>query len=58
MLKTIFHEALNIFQCKYKITLEPVPGSNQYKAMRLKCLAQTTYEKYPPQRIRKLCQLI
>ena len=47
MLKTIFHEALNIFQCKYKITLEPVPGSNHYKAMRLKCLAQQLMKNTP-----------
>ena len=37
--KSIFHKALNLFYL-CEITLESVPGTNQYYAIRVQCLAQ------------------
>ena len=38
--RLIFHKAFNSFDFECEITLEAVPGTNQYLAMRVKCLAQ------------------
>jgi len=37
---SIFHKALNLFKFACKITLESIPGTNQYLAIRVKFLAQ------------------
>jgi len=42
--KSIFHKALNLFEFNCEITLESVPVTNQYKATRVKFLAQGNNE--------------
>ena len=38
--KSIFHKALNLFRFDSEITFKSVPGTNQYLAVKVKCLAQ------------------
>ena len=38
--KSIFPKALNVFKFDCEITLDSVPGTNQYLAIRVKFLAQ------------------
>ena len=38
--KSIFHKAHNLFYFDCEITIESVPGTNQYQAIRIKYLAQ------------------
>jgi len=38
--KSIFHKALKLFQFDCEITIESVPGTNQYLAIKVKFLAQ------------------
>ena len=40
--KPIFHKVLNISYFECEITLESVPGTNQYLAIRVKFLATST----------------